>query len=142
MQRVLLIIGGGIAAYKAPELVRRLRDHGLGVRCLLTSAAAQFVAPLSLASVSGDRVYENLFDLTDEAIYREVYPLITNPRALEVSAAWAGNSGRLVKNSSETFTHVTPAGALASVMPPNMRPPLASPTPVPEAIVLKPGIGG
>ena len=67
MQRVLLIIGGGIAAYKAPELVRRLRDHGLGVRCLLTSAAAQFVAPLSLASVSGDRVYENLFDLTDEA---------------------------------------------------------------------------
>ena len=67
MQRVLLIIGGGIAAYKAPELVRRLRDHGLGVRCMLTSAAAQFVAPLSLASVSGDRVYENLFDLTDEA---------------------------------------------------------------------------
>ena len=67
MQRVLLIIGGGIAAYKAPELVRRLRDLGLSVRCLLTASATQFVAPLSLASVSGDRVYENLFDLTDEA---------------------------------------------------------------------------
>ena len=67
MQRVLLIIGGGIAAYKAPELVRQLRGHGLGVRCLMTAAAEQFVSPLSLASVSGDKVYENLFDLTDEA---------------------------------------------------------------------------
>ena len=67
MKRVLLIIGGGIAAYKAPELVRQLRARGLAVRCLLTAAAAQFVSPLSLASVSGDKVYDNLFDLTDEA---------------------------------------------------------------------------
>ena len=67
MKRVLLIIGGGIAAYKAPELVRQLRAQGLAVRCLLTAAAAQFVSPLSLASVSGDKVYDNLFDLTDEA---------------------------------------------------------------------------
>jgi phosphopantothenoylcysteine decarboxylase/phosphopantothenate--cysteine ligase len=67
MQRVLLIIGGGIAAYKAPELVRQLRAQGLAVRCLLTAAAEQFVSPLSLASVSGDKVYENLFDLTEEA---------------------------------------------------------------------------
>ena len=67
MKRVLLIIGGGIAAYKAPDLVRNLRAQGLAVRCLLTSAAEQFVSPLSLASVSGDKVYENLFDLTDEA---------------------------------------------------------------------------
>ncbi len=66
-KRVLLIIGGGIAAYKTPELVRQLRAQGLSVRCLLTAAGAEFVAPLSLASVSGDKVYENLFDLTDEA---------------------------------------------------------------------------
>ncbi len=66
MQRVLLIIGGGIAAYKAPELVRQLTARGLAVRCLLTAAAEQFVSPLSLASVSGDKVYDNLFDLTDE----------------------------------------------------------------------------
>ena len=66
-RRVLLIIGGGIAAYKAPELVRQLKAKGLAVRCLLTAAAEQFVSPLSLASVSGDKVYENLFDLTDEA---------------------------------------------------------------------------
>ena len=65
-KRVLLIIGGGIAAYKAPDLVRRLRARGLATRCLLTAAAAQFVSPLSLASVSGDKVYDNLFDLTDE----------------------------------------------------------------------------
>jgi phosphopantothenoylcysteine decarboxylase / phosphopantothenate---cysteine ligase len=66
-KRVLLIIGGGIAAYKAPELVRQLKAQGLATRCLLTAAAEQFVSPLSLASVSGDKVYENLFDLTDEA---------------------------------------------------------------------------
>jgi len=66
-RRVLLIIGGGIAAYKAPELVRQLKAKGLAARCLLTAAAEQFVSPLSLASVSGDKVYENLFDLTDEA---------------------------------------------------------------------------
>lgn len=66
-KRVLLIIGGGIAAFKTPELVRGLRRHGFRVRCLLTAAGAQFVSPLTLASVSGDHVYENLFDLTDEA---------------------------------------------------------------------------
>ena len=65
--RVLLIIGGGIAAYKTPDLVRALRKDGFQVRCLLTAAAEQFVSPLSLASVSGDKVYENLFDMTDEA---------------------------------------------------------------------------
>lgn len=65
-KRILLIIGGGIAAYKAPELVRALRKRGYAVRCLTTAAAVQFVSPLSLASVSGDKVYENLFDLTDE----------------------------------------------------------------------------
>ena len=95
MQRVLLIIGGGIAAYKAPELVRRLRDNGLGVRCLLTSAAAQFVAPLSLASVSGDRVYENLFDLTDEAemghiqLSRDADLILVAPATADIMARMA-----------------------------------------------------
>ena len=66
-QKILLIVGGGIAAYKTPELVRALRAKGAQVRCLLTAAAEQFVSALSLAGVSGDRVYENLFDLNDEA---------------------------------------------------------------------------
>ena len=63
---VLLIVGGGIAAYKAHELVRLLKTRGATVRIILTRAAEQFVTPLSLASLSGEKVYTSLFSLTDE----------------------------------------------------------------------------
>jgi phosphopantothenoylcysteine decarboxylase/phosphopantothenate--cysteine ligase len=63
---VLLIVGGGIAAYKTHELVRLLKTRGAGVRIILTRAAEQFVTPLSLASLSGEKVYTSLFSLTDE----------------------------------------------------------------------------
>src|SRR6516165_2829378 len=63
---VLLIIGGSIAAYKSLELIRLLRGAELRVRTVLTKAGAQFVTPLSLASLSGEKVYEDLFSLTDE----------------------------------------------------------------------------
>jgi phosphopantothenoylcysteine decarboxylase/phosphopantothenate--cysteine ligase len=66
-KRILLIVGGGIAAYKALELARLLRKAGVGVRPILTAAAAQFVTPLSLAALCEDRVYSELFSLTDEA---------------------------------------------------------------------------
>ncbi|WP_026986939.1 bifunctional phosphopantothenoylcysteine decarboxylase/phosphopantothenate--cysteine ligase CoaBC [Fodinicurvata fenggangensis] len=66
-KRLLLIVSGGIAAYKTPDLVRRLRGQGAEVRVVMTPAAAEFVTPLSLASVSGHRVYQDLFSLTDEA---------------------------------------------------------------------------
>ncbi len=66
-KRILLIIGGGIAAYKTLELIRRLRERGAQVRAVLTSAGAHFVTPLSVASLSGEKVYEDLFALTDEA---------------------------------------------------------------------------
>ncbi|MFC4352507.1 bifunctional phosphopantothenoylcysteine decarboxylase/phosphopantothenate--cysteine ligase CoaBC [Fodinicurvata halophila] len=66
-KRLLLIVSGGIAAYKTPDLVRRLRAQGAEVRVVMTPAAEQFVTPLSLASVSGNRVYQDLFSLTDEA---------------------------------------------------------------------------
>jgi phosphopantothenoylcysteine decarboxylase/phosphopantothenate--cysteine ligase len=66
-KRVLLIVGGGIAAYKALELTRLLRKAGVGVRPILTQAGAQFVTPLSLSALAEDRVYSELFDLTDEA---------------------------------------------------------------------------
>lgn len=66
-QRVLLIVGGGIAAYKALELIRLLRKAGIAVRVILTQAGAQFVTPLSLSALSEDRVYSELFSLTDEA---------------------------------------------------------------------------
>ena len=63
---VLLIIGGGIAAYKAHELVRLLKTRGARVRIILTRAAEEFVTPLSLSSLSGEKVYTALFSLTDE----------------------------------------------------------------------------
>lgn len=66
-RRILLIIGGGIAAYKTLELVRRLRERDVKVRAVMTSAAAQFVTPLSVASLTGDRIFNDLFSLTDEA---------------------------------------------------------------------------
>ncbi|CAN1571264.1 Dfp Phosphopantothenoylcysteine synthetase/decarboxylase [Rhabdaerophilaceae bacterium] len=63
---ILLIIGGGIAAYKTPDLVRQIAKAGGRTRVILTKAAREFVSPLSLASVSGEKVHEDLFSLTDE----------------------------------------------------------------------------
>jgi phosphopantothenoylcysteine decarboxylase/phosphopantothenate--cysteine ligase len=66
-KRVLLIVGGGVAAYKALLLTRLLRKAGIGVRPILTKAGAEFVTPLSLAALAEDKVYDDLFSLTDEA---------------------------------------------------------------------------
>lgn len=63
---VLLIIGGGVAAYKTLELIRRLRERGMRVRAILTGAAEQFVTPLSVSALSGEKTYRDLFSLTDE----------------------------------------------------------------------------
>src|SRR5271156_1458500 len=65
--RILLIISGGIAAYKSLELIRRLKDRGATVRVVMTSAARQFVSPLSAATLSGQPARDDLFSLTDEA---------------------------------------------------------------------------
>ncbi len=64
--RILLIVGGGIAAYKSLELVRRLKEWGASVRAVLTKAGAEFVTPLSLATLTGEPVFTHLFDLKDE----------------------------------------------------------------------------
>ena len=66
-KRVLLVITGGIAAFKAIELVRLLRKNDIGVTCVLTDAASQFVTPLSLQAVSENKVFTSLFNLTDES---------------------------------------------------------------------------
>src|SRR5262249_30621518 len=65
--RVLLIIGGGIAAYKSLELIRRLQERGATVRAILTQAGSQFVTALSVGSLTGEKVYQELFDLTAES---------------------------------------------------------------------------
>ncbi|MEM9125919.1 MAG: bifunctional phosphopantothenoylcysteine decarboxylase/phosphopantothenate--cysteine ligase CoaBC [Pseudomonadota bacterium] len=66
-KRILLIIGGGIAAYKSLDLIRRLKERGAFVTPVLTRAAEEFVTPLSVSALSGETVYRDLFDLTDEA---------------------------------------------------------------------------
>ena len=66
-KRILLIIGGGIAAYKSLDLIRRLRERGASVTPVLTRAGEQFVTPLSVAALTGSKLYRDLFDLTDEA---------------------------------------------------------------------------
>ena len=63
---VLLIIAGGIAAYKSLTLIRKLREHEIAVRCVLSKAATQFVTPLSVGALSGGKAYTDLFSLTDE----------------------------------------------------------------------------
>ncbi len=66
-KRILLIIGGGIAAFKSLDLIRRLRERGADVTPVLTRAAEEFVTPLSVSALAAQKVYRDLFDLTDEA---------------------------------------------------------------------------
>ena len=66
-KRILLIVSGGIAAVKCPDLIHRLSARNIATRCILTSSGAEFVTPLSLATFSGDKVYDELFCLTDES---------------------------------------------------------------------------
>jgi phosphopantothenoylcysteine decarboxylase/phosphopantothenate--cysteine ligase len=66
-KRILLVISGGIAAYKSLELIRRLRERGASVRAILTRGGAEFVTPLSVSALSENKVYQDLFSLTDES---------------------------------------------------------------------------
>ena len=94
-RRILLIIAGGIAAYKSLELIRRLRDQGAAVRCIMTRAAHQFVTPLAVASLSEDKVYTDLFSLTDESemghirLSREADLLVVAPATADLIARMA-----------------------------------------------------
>ena len=65
-RKILIVIGGGIAAYKVLELIRRLKDRGAFVRAAMSRSAPQFVTPLSVAAISGERVHQNLFDADEE----------------------------------------------------------------------------
>jgi len=66
-KQILLIVTGGISAIKVPDLIRRAREQGASVRCILTNSAKQFVTPLTLASLTEDKVYQDLFSLTEES---------------------------------------------------------------------------
>ena len=93
---ILLIIGGGIAAYKSLELIRRLADCGARTRVILTRAGSQFVTPLSAGSLSGEKVFQDLFDLTDEAemghiaLSRSADLVVVAPATADLIAKLAG----------------------------------------------------
>lgn len=95
-KRILLVVAGGIAAYKSLELVRRLRERGASVRCVLTNSGAEFVTPLALSALSGDKVYSELFSLTDEAemghiqLSRDADLLVIAPATADLLARMAG----------------------------------------------------
>jgi phosphopantothenoylcysteine decarboxylase/phosphopantothenate--cysteine ligase len=94
-KRILLIVAGGIAAFKSLELVRRLRERGASVRCVLTDAGAKFVTPLSLQALSEDRVYSDMFSLTDESemghiqLSRDADLLVVAPATANILARMA-----------------------------------------------------
>ena len=94
--RVLLIVGGGIAAYKSCELVRLLRKANHHVRCVLTEGGTHFVTPMTLAALSEDKVYTTLWDLKDEAemghiqLSREADLIVVTPATADLLARMAG----------------------------------------------------
>jgi phosphopantothenoylcysteine decarboxylase / phosphopantothenate---cysteine ligase len=95
-RHVLLIIGGGIAAYKSLDLIRRLKERGLGVRCVLTGAAQKFIAPLSASALSGEHAFTDLFDPASELdvghirLARETDLVVVAPATADLMAKMAG----------------------------------------------------
>jgi phosphopantothenoylcysteine decarboxylase/phosphopantothenate--cysteine ligase len=95
-KRILLIIGGGIAAYKCLDLVRRAREQGISVRAVMTRAATEFITPLSVGALTNDRVFTDLFDLSDEReighirLSREADLVIVAPATADLLAKMAG----------------------------------------------------
>ncbi len=94
-KRITLIISGGVAAYKALDLARRLKERGATVRGVLTKGGAEFITPLSVASLTGDKCYTDLFSLTDEAemghirLSREADVLLVAPATADIMAKMA-----------------------------------------------------
>ena len=92
---ILLIVGGGIAAYKSLELVRRLKERGASVRAILTKGGAEFVTPLSLSVLAEDKTFTELFDLKDEAeighirLSREADLIVVAPATADLLAKMA-----------------------------------------------------
>ncbi len=95
-KRILLIIGGGIAAYKSLDLIRRLRERGATVRCVMTQAAQQFVTPLAAGALSADHVFTDLFDRQDEQdvghirLARDCDAIVVAPATADLMAKLAG----------------------------------------------------
>ncbi len=93
---MLLVIGGGIAAYKSLDLIRRLKERGIAVRCILTKAAQEFITPLSAGAIVGERVFTDLFDPAHEfdvghiRLARETDLIVVAPATADLMAKLAG----------------------------------------------------
>ncbi|MEP1355564.1 MAG: bifunctional phosphopantothenoylcysteine decarboxylase/phosphopantothenate--cysteine ligase CoaBC [Tateyamaria sp.] len=118
-KRILLILTGGIAAYKGLDLIRRLRERGAAVTPVLTRAAEQFVTPLSVSALAGEKVYRDLFDLTDEAemghiqLSRSADLILVAPATADIMAKMAqGRADDLASTlllATDTAVMVAPA---------------------------------
>jgi phosphopantothenoylcysteine decarboxylase/phosphopantothenate--cysteine ligase len=121
-KRILLIIGGGIAAYKSLDLIRRLRERGASVRCVMTSAAQQFVTPLSVGALTADHVFTDLFDRQDEhdvghiRLAREADLVVVAPATADLMARLAGG------HANDLASTVLIAADIPVLMAPAMNP--------------------
>ena len=120
MTRILLIVGGGIAAYKAAELIRLLKGRGHTVRCVMTEASHHFVTPMTLAALSEDKVYTTLWDLKDEAemghiqLSRQADLIVVAPATADLIARMAAGIADDLATTLllATDTHVLAAPAM------------------------------
>src|SRR6202142_399655 len=121
-KRVLLVIGGGIAAYKSLDLIRRLKERGLAVRCILTKAAEHFVTPLSAGAILGERVFTDLFDAGSEfdvghiRLARETDLVVVAPATADLMAKIAGG------HADDLATAVLLAAGTKILLAPAMNP--------------------
>ncbi len=122
LKRILLIIGGGIAAYKSLDLIRRLKERGARVRCVLTAAAQEFVTVLSAGALSGERVFTDLFDPASEfdvghvRLAREADLIVVAPATADLLAKMAGG------HADDLATAVLLATAAPVLLAPAMNP--------------------
>src|SRR6266705_6631174 len=95
-KRILLVIGGGIAAYKSLDLIRRLKERGAAVRCILTAAAQEFITPLAAGALTGERAFTDLFDAASELdvghirLARDTDAIVVAPATADLMAKMAG----------------------------------------------------
>jgi len=123
-KRILLVIAGGIAAYKSLELIRRLQDRGATVRAILTKGGSEFITPLSVASLTRHQVYQDLFSVTDEAeighirLSRESDLLVVAPATADIIAKMA--NGLADDLASATLLATNKPVLIAPAMNPQM----------------------
>ena len=123
-KRVLLVIGGGIAAYKSLDLIRRLKERGFAVRCIMTKAAEHFVTPLAAGAIVGSRVFTDLFDPAHEfdvghiRLARETDAIVVAPATADLMAKMAG--GHADDLATAVLLATTAPVLLAPAMNPRM----------------------